>query len=416
MKSLRLLLIVSLLFWSLAPAMATAAIEEDANTVALWHFDEGTGTTSKDVSGNNNDLVLGSGDSQPLWVSGLQGSALQFDGSDLVTFGTTNVPILYEPVAVDFWFMLTAEPSSEQSLWAYGADPTLWQGGSLGLVVGPDIIRVWRAALQEDPPISIDWSEYINKWVHIALVLDGAQNQLYFNGAPLGAPGGIPRVCDFSLASSIGSRGLLYGVYLDNGVIDDMRISNIARTPGEILTTYEKNAPRGAISGTVWHDVNADGKNVGEAGLAGWTVTLYGEDGITVLESQATDASGAYKFENLKPGTYYVAETLGGPEWSNTTPLKVLAKVEYYGGEIVSPIVDFGNEKPLLGFHADTNLLPYTGGLYHPTLPFVSGPDNMQTSNPLRQISNGLLGALAVVTLALAAVMMGSAGVRKVYL
>ena len=50
-----------------------------AELVGWWRFDEGTGTTAADSSGNGND---GTFNGDPQWVVGYFGGALEFDGSD----------------------------------------------------------------------------------------------------------------------------------------------------------------------------------------------------------------------------------------------------------------------------------------------------------------------------------------------
>ncbi|MHC4325139.1 MAG: hypothetical protein ACYSUX_12820, partial [Planctomycetota bacterium] len=47
--------------------------------VAYWPLDEGTGTTTADISGNGNN---GTFVDAPAWVSGKFGGALDFDGID----------------------------------------------------------------------------------------------------------------------------------------------------------------------------------------------------------------------------------------------------------------------------------------------------------------------------------------------
>jgi hypothetical protein len=47
--------------------------------VGHWKFDEGSGTTATDSSGNNNTGTLVNG---PVWTTGKMGGALSFDGSD----------------------------------------------------------------------------------------------------------------------------------------------------------------------------------------------------------------------------------------------------------------------------------------------------------------------------------------------
>ncbi|MHC4302262.1 MAG: LamG-like jellyroll fold domain-containing protein, partial [Planctomycetota bacterium] len=53
----------------------------DPNLVGWWRFNEGSGTTTIDSSGNNlhGELV-----DDPVWVTGVQGSALQFIGGNHV--------------------------------------------------------------------------------------------------------------------------------------------------------------------------------------------------------------------------------------------------------------------------------------------------------------------------------------------
>ena len=66
-----------------------------------------------------------------------------------------------------------------------------------------------------------------------------------------------------------------------------------------------------AVSGRVWLDLDNNGAiNGSEVGIAGVTVALTGTDlgGAAVSRTTTTDASGAYAFANLAPGTYGVTE------------------------------------------------------------------------------------------------------------
>lgn len=66
-----------------------------------------------------------------------------------------------------------------------------------------------------------------------------------------------------------------------------------------------------AIDGRVWLDADADGRiGASESGIAGVTVELSGTDsaGRSVSRSTTTDATGAWRFDGLAPGTYTVRE------------------------------------------------------------------------------------------------------------
>src|SRR5207244_11060895 len=49
--------------------------------IGYWPLDEGTGTTTADSSGNNNNGILWPNIS-PVWTSGKLGNALQFNATD----------------------------------------------------------------------------------------------------------------------------------------------------------------------------------------------------------------------------------------------------------------------------------------------------------------------------------------------
>jgi hypothetical protein len=82
------------------------------------------------------------------------------------------------------------------------------------------------------------------------------------------------------------------------------------------------NFQKGSKSGSKFNDVNNDHMwNMGEPGLAGWTIHLFGTDGLgnPVHLTDVTDATGLYSFANLNPGSYTVCEELQ-PTWTQTFP------------------------------------------------------------------------------------------------
>jgi subtilisin-like proprotein convertase family protein len=103
----------------------------------------------------------------------------------------------------------------------------------------------------------------------------------------------------------------------------------------------------GAIAGHKSYDLDGDGiQDSGEPALDGWTVELI--DALTgaVLMSTTTatvdigpiSERGAYRFDNLTPGTYRVREVLR-PGWEATRPADLVIEVQ--GG--AETVVDFSN-------------------------------------------------------------------------
>ena len=89
------------------------------------------------------------------------------------------------------------------------------------------------------------------------------------------------------------------------------------------LLTLEKVAPppppKGSITGMKFEDLNANGtKDVGEAVLEGWTITLTNESGV-VVQTTMTNESGHYEFTDLDDGTYIVGEDIQDG-WVQTIP------------------------------------------------------------------------------------------------
>jgi uncharacterized surface anchored protein len=71
------------------------------------------------------------------------------------------------------------------------------------------------------------------------------------------------------------------------------------------------NFQLGSISGYKLNDTDGDGGyDPGELGLQGWTITLYNASSGQFIRSTTTDENGFYNFTGLKPGIYWVNETL----------------------------------------------------------------------------------------------------------
>ncbi len=100
----------------------------------------------------------------------------------------------------------------------------------------------------------------------------------------------------------------------------------------------------GSISGVKFNDLNGNGINNGDPGLAGWTIQLKNATNNTVVRTATTDAYGGYSFINLQPGNYVVGEvTKTG--WTQTAPSGGSYSILLHSGE--SKIgIDFGNYNP----------------------------------------------------------------------
>ncbi len=118
------------------------------------------------------------------------------------------------------------------------------------------------------------------------------------------------------------------GITPGSYTVDELNLSGWTRTmptgpsytytavSGDHTTYNFANFQLGSISGMKFNDLNGNGtKDIGEPGLAGWTISISGPASANTV----TDANGNYSFANLTAGTYTVSETQQGG-WTQTAP------------------------------------------------------------------------------------------------
>jgi protocatechuate 3,4-dioxygenase beta subunit len=97
------------------------------------------------------------------------------------------------------------------------------------------------------------------------------------------------------------------------GTVGPDQVTAITLGIGQVGSGYNFGEIKlGSIAGSVYVDADDDGvRDTDEVPIAGITVTLTGINDLneTVNVTATTDATGAYKFEGLRPGSYTVTET-----------------------------------------------------------------------------------------------------------
>ena len=113
---------------------------------------------------------------------------------------------------------------------------------------------------------------------------------------------------------------------------------------------FSTQTSTGEIHGRKWDDLDGNrSRDIGEPGLAGWTIYLDGDQDGQLNAGEAfvtTDANGDYSFAGLVAGTYTVAEVLQDG-WIQTYPTPIppgAHSVAVNAGQVVEDI-DFGNRQ-----------------------------------------------------------------------
>jgi len=228
------------------------------NLALLWTFNEGTGATTNDWSGHGN---IGIFTGSPAWVTGLDGSALSLDGNDdSVVTGSFDL----HHVTVEAVVRMPAVPSDQHivSKWAAGTSGRTYR---LGLVNGGADLAFGGEANGGDAVASTSLVPD-DGWVHLAGTYDGIYFRLFINGVEVASdaassPGNL--VADVSTITVGAENG---SAQFFAGVIDEVRISGLAREPaafhwGDLFSdaTLGPLADTSDGIGVAWGDYDGDG-------------------------------------------------------------------------------------------------------------------------------------------------------------
>lgn len=220
---------------------AAYGLSPDAGTVGLWHLDEGAGTVAGDSSGRGNSGSIGGFAG---WVQGRIGQAVAFGGSqsiDVPYASSLNTPTA---MTIEAWIN-TAQTNA-------GSDGqavvTRWSGSS-GFQLMTSRTGVGAGgAVSFYPGVGAAWLDGSRgiadgRWHHVAATYDGATARLYVDGT-LDAFGALTNgLADVSTDLMIGAAPNDLQAVGFHGVIDEVRLSNAARTPAQIYSDYVSGAP-----------------------------------------------------------------------------------------------------------------------------------------------------------------------------
>ena len=219
---------------------AYANYQPDANTVGLWHMDEGTDNACNggnddvcDASGNGNHGDVGG----TTIVQGKIGKARNFDGSnDYVTLGSpasldfgNNGPFTMsgwiKPTTLKDYGAFVSKNSTRASPYSYMT--VTMANGRLSAYTGSAWVDICPAG-----------SVANENWYHLTYAYNGTTIYGYVNGSYCGS-GAFTYTDDTTDTVDIGSWYDPNTTYDFNGIIDEVTISDIARTADEIRQAYE---------------------------------------------------------------------------------------------------------------------------------------------------------------------------------
>jgi hypothetical protein len=210
--------------------------------VGMWLFDEGSGTTAKDSSGNKNDGTLMNG---PKWVGGKFGKALEFNGSAYADCGRGANLSITKTITVQAWVEFGGSPSSAIIISKYGKSGS---GLSYMLVINGDGGAPGKASFYLSGWRHFNTQINDSHWHHLAATVSSKAIDLYVDGKLDSALGGVPTISASDSTVTIGapnSNG--WGTFF-NGLIDEVAVFNVALLEEDILTLMKKGLKKTLIT------------------------------------------------------------------------------------------------------------------------------------------------------------------------
>ena len=188
-------------------------------------------TTCYDSTSNDNDgLVIGSLD---LNAIGQIDGADDFDGADTyIDCGDSESLKGMDTLTLEAWFKPEAWNNGVVSKWGgwtpgTGGSWIMFQGSSGNIGWGVVTETSWASLSGSTLPTGA--------WYHLVGVYDGSQIRMYVNGVPDGTPQAVSgRIASTDHPAYIGR----YTSVRTTGIIDEVRVSNVSRSPEWISTEF----------------------------------------------------------------------------------------------------------------------------------------------------------------------------------
>ncbi|MBM3241205.1 LamG domain-containing protein [Candidatus Poribacteria bacterium] len=228
-------------------AMMEAFSDIDEHTVGIWMLDEGKGKQVKDLTDNHNDGEI-QGDVK--WVKGNFGSALEFNGSGSVIVPNSKSLNIDKQITIEAWITFSDAGKGQDMVIARIEPAYSLQKFNNDQIEGWVSIGGWKGVRDLPGAKTLE----PNEWYHVAFTYDGKTLITYVNGEPdreNKISGNIDVVnAPFTIGSYKGEA------YFWRGNIDEVRVSNIARSQDDIkavmagFESYLGVAPVGKLANT----------------------------------------------------------------------------------------------------------------------------------------------------------------------
>jgi hypothetical protein len=211
------------------------------NLVGHWAFDEGSGATAADSSGNNNyGTVVGGAQ----WVAGKEGGALSFDGVDdmVVVTQTSGLPIYNKGTdnAYSIAMWVKGGPQNDMRVFSEGSATSNTPLLNLGTHNSATPTGQFAAYIRPDSGVTLNHplsqaEPFDDTWHHIAWVDDNGTAVLYVDGQLDGGNFNYARGTMALNTTTIGGILRAAPSHWFTGLIDEVFVYNRALSEAEVM-------------------------------------------------------------------------------------------------------------------------------------------------------------------------------------
>lgn len=232
---------------ALSTADITALYNWAPGPNAYYKFEEGTGTTTADSSGNGyNGTFVNDG---PFWVPGKIGKGLSFNRDATFRAVYAVDPMPTADFTYSFWTQMKSNSNTRYLLDA--------NGGTSGVTDEefyvrsyPNFTQTLTVGLNAADVVTSNTSLTLDKWYYVTVTRSGSTVSLYLNGVldNTGTDGTaltFDPTCYLLMGVHQYDQGCASTTFADewSGYLDDLKIYSYARTPGQITQDMNGGHP-----------------------------------------------------------------------------------------------------------------------------------------------------------------------------
>ncbi len=233
----RIVAFIAIVFFSASSnfvALPVAQAFVSNGLVSQWTFDEGSGSVVEDSIGSNTGSLV----NNPTWASGMQGSALQFDGTSNYVNVEDSTSLQPSQISVSFWVKRNgAQPDWAKMLMKGSGAAAPWGSYKFEFSGSSDTNFYWMVGFTDNTSgvVSSVTSLADNQWYFVTGTYDGTRVRLFINGNPE-SYSEVTKTIKYDTTPLTIGAGPGYSFF--NGSIDDVRVYNRALSISEVKSIY----------------------------------------------------------------------------------------------------------------------------------------------------------------------------------